>query len=246
MPIYDIDQLSWLEAFQICRDAVLTRGSTKNLVPGTTLPRSYFVHDDTAIVSLKAVAKLAHRISRQSFSDNEGKDTQSKKIYDHINSLDYLKDLGIVAVKNPNLKEGLYSQQQAGESDPPSGGYYDGKSKIRRNQKTFKDQLILIEPRCIVSGCDILEILHGCHIDAYSETQDHSADNGLLLRSDLHRLFDLGKLGYSHEKEAWIFSADTRKWYKKFDGQKPVYSLKPKTIERLNRHFTNSELSQDT
>lgn len=41
----------------------------------------------------------------------------------------------------------------------------------------------------------ILEIIEAAHIDPYSESQDNGVGNGLLLRSDIHTLFDLGYLG---------------------------------------------------
>lgn len=49
--------------------------------------------------------------------------------------------------------------------------------------------------RCAMSGERTLPVLEAAHIRPYSQTQDHSLQNGLLLRSDLHKLFDLGYIG---------------------------------------------------
>ena len=46
--------------------------------------------------------------------------------------------------------------------------------------------------RCAMTGERTLPALEAAHIRPYSEYQDHALSNGLLLRSDLHRLFDQG------------------------------------------------------
>ena len=46
--------------------------------------------------------------------------------------------------------------------------------------------------RCAVTGEKTLPVLEAAHIKPVSSGGEHRIDNGLLLRSDLHRLFDLG------------------------------------------------------
>ena len=46
--------------------------------------------------------------------------------------------------------------------------------------------------RCAVSGEKTLPILDAAHIRSYSDGGQHEVANGLLLRTDIHRLFDLG------------------------------------------------------
>jgi putative restriction endonuclease len=46
--------------------------------------------------------------------------------------------------------------------------------------------------RCAVTGERALPALEAAHIRAVSEGGEHRVDNGLLLRSDVHRLFDAG------------------------------------------------------
>jgi putative restriction endonuclease len=48
------------------------------------------------------------------------------------------------------------------------------------------------ERRCAVSGERTLPILDAAHIHAWGEGGAHDVANGLLLRTDIHRLFDLG------------------------------------------------------
>jgi len=46
--------------------------------------------------------------------------------------------------------------------------------------------------RCAVTGERTLPVLEAAHIKPYALTGPHSVKNGILLRSDLHKLFDLG------------------------------------------------------
>lgn len=71
---------------------------------------------------------------------------------------------------------------------------------LRRGQKRFREKLIKhYDAVCQVTGCDILEIIEAAHIDPYSESEDNGLGNGLLLRSDIHTLFDLGYLAVEPE-----------------------------------------------
>jgi putative restriction endonuclease len=48
------------------------------------------------------------------------------------------------------------------------------------------------ERRCAVTGEKTLPVLEAAHIKPYSLNGPHRVSNGILLRSDLHKLFDLG------------------------------------------------------
>lgn len=51
--------------------------------------------------------------------------------------------------------------------------------------------------RCAATGERVLPVLEAAHIRPYSEGGEHRVDNGVLLRSDLHTLFDRGYLTIS-------------------------------------------------
>lgn len=46
--------------------------------------------------------------------------------------------------------------------------------------------------RCAITGERVLPVLEAAHVRPYSSGGEHRIDNGLLLRSDLHTLFDRG------------------------------------------------------
>ena len=66
----------------------------------------------------------------------------------------------------------------------------------RRGQRKFRDSLReRYGDRCLVTGCEILAVLEAAHIKPYRGEPDNHPENGLLLRADIHTLFDLDLLG---------------------------------------------------
>lgn len=65
----------------------------------------------------------------------------------------------------------------------------------RRGQVRFRKALLKrYGASCMVSGCTTASVLEAAHIDPYRGDAHNHPENGLLLRSDLHTLFDLGLL----------------------------------------------------
>jgi putative restriction endonuclease len=63
---------------------------------------------------------------------------------------------------------------------------------LRRGQPEFRRDLIAAyEGRCAVTGCDVIDALEAAHIIPYKGPHTNVARNGLLLRADIHTLFDL-------------------------------------------------------
>ena len=62
----------------------------------------------------------------------------------------------------------------------------------RRGQSAFRKGLLAVYgTRCAITGCDQPEVLEAAHIHPYMGEYTHALSNGLLLRADLHTLFDL-------------------------------------------------------
>jgi len=63
----------------------------------------------------------------------------------------------------------------------------------RRGQAKSRAALIdAYEGKCVITRCDATEALEAAHISPYRGEQTNHPQNGLLLRADLHSLFDLG------------------------------------------------------
>lgn len=66
----------------------------------------------------------------------------------------------------------------------------------RRGQAKFREALInAYEGRCAISGCNARDALEAAHITAFSASGNNAVTNGILLRADLHSLFDIGLIG---------------------------------------------------
>ena len=68
--------------------------------------------------------------------------------------------------------------------------------RLRRGLASFRNKLIhRYGPQCMISGCSVLALLEACHVRRYLGPEDNHPANGILLRSDLHTLFDLDLIG---------------------------------------------------
>lgn len=65
---------------------------------------------------------------------------------------------------------------------------------IRRGQAAFRRQLLEAYGCCAMTGCTVEAALEAAHIVPYQGPGTNHPSNGLLLRADLHTLFDLGAL----------------------------------------------------
>jgi len=95
--------------------------------------------------------------------------------------------------------------------------------------------------RCAVTGEKTLPVLNASHIKPYSKAGPHRADNGILLRQDVHTLFDRGYItineGNVIEVSRWIKDdyGNGREYYA-LHG-KPLIILPGRIEERPSREF---------
>jgi hypothetical protein len=76
-----------------------------------------------------------------------------------------------------------------------AGGHSRSSVRVRVGQAGFRERLLGdYGPVCAFTGPAPLEALQACHLYSYSAVGVHHADGGLMLRSDLHGLFDSGLL----------------------------------------------------
>lgn len=67
--------------------------------------------------------------------------------------------------------------------------------RIRRGQPAFRSMLLeAYGCRCVMTGCAVEDVLEAAHITPYFGSVTNHTSNGLLLRADLHTLFDCGLL----------------------------------------------------
>jgi putative restriction endonuclease len=88
-----------------------------------------------------------------------------------------------------------------------------GLEKRRLGQGAFR---LLVtdryEKRCALSGERTLPILEAAHIRPVAAGGQHAADNGILLRTDIHRLYDLGYIGVTPKHEVVVSRFLREEW----------------------------------
>lgn len=104
----------------------------------------------------------------------------------------------------------------------------DAKPKVlrsilaRRGQQKFRDALLdAYGYRCAITGSRVVAVLEAAHIMPYRGEHTNSIDNGLLLRADIHTLYDLNLITICREtRTVKISTTLTNTEYKKLHGKK--------------------------
>src|SRR3546814_364477 len=86
---------------------------------------------------------------------------------------------------------GLAVAETAIEDTPRYG--HEFLARARLGQGSFRTLVIdAYRRRCVMTGETTLPVLEAAHIQSYADEGTHQVSNGLLLRSDFHKLFDAG------------------------------------------------------
>jgi hypothetical protein len=87
-----------------------------------------------------------------------------------------------------------------------------GAIRVRRGRKNFRESLVTAyEGRCVVTGCGALDVLEAAHIASYLGPATNHISNGLLLRADIHTLFDCYLLGVDPDALTVVVAPSIRK-----------------------------------
>ncbi len=105
----------------------------------------------------------------------------------------------------------------------------------RKDQERFRANLLKkYNNTCMITECTIVETLDAAHIIPFVNSQDDTLENGLLLRADLHRLFDAYLMAIDPATGEVHFK-DKSEHYNKYD-QKTVDISKASQIN-LTAHW---------
>ncbi len=112
---------------------------------------------------------------------------------------------------------------------------------LRRGQAAFRRKVLAAyRGRCAVTAADVLPALDAAHISPYSGPASDHIENGLLLRSDIHALFDLGLLAIDSASMRCLLDPSlTSTAYADLDGRKlrlPTDSAKWPSSLALDGH----------
>lgn len=111
----------------------------------------------------------------------------------------------------PHQKEvSRIEAESSGPFDPK--GQEDARARVlrevvrRRGQQKFRKALIgAYDGRCAITGCSVIPLLEAAHITPYMGPETNAITNGLLLRADLHTLWDLGLIAVEpRTRTVWV------------------------------------------
>jgi hypothetical protein len=99
---------------------------------------------------------------------------------------------------------------------------------LRQGQAAFRSGLLTAyEGRCAITACSVVEVLEAAHITPYLGPETNHISNGLLLRSDLHTLWDKGFIYLKDDLVLGISPRLTNSKYALFAGRKINLPSKP-------------------
>ena len=114
----------------------------------------------------------------------------------------------------------------------------------RRGQAKFRNELLrAYENKCAITKCSVKTVLEAAHICPYRGDQSNNSANGILLRSDLHTLFDAHKLAIDPKKMSVLLAEHVRKdgSYPNLHGKKvfePTQKSKRPSTDALKLHLS--------
>ncbi|AGM05933.1 HNH endonuclease [Amycolatopsis keratiniphila] len=113
----------------------------------------------------------------------------------------------------------------------PAGGHREGRGKVRVGQDKFRENLLAdYGLRCAITGPCPAEALEAAHLRKFAEHESH--DDGLLMRADVHKLFDRGLLAIHPETWTVVIAPTLADYddYAKLDGLPVVKGPDPAAI----------------
>jgi hypothetical protein len=87
-------------------------------------------------------------------------------------------------------------------------------TKLHREQDRFKKALLALENCCAISGEATVYALEAVHIIPAHKGGNEVVENGILLRSDIHRLYDAGKFRMNPSGHVVSVSRELSKAYR--------------------------------
>ena len=166
---------------------------------------------------------------------------------DRAATLSQALDLGDLSDAPTTITGEVDAQQTLFNAD--AGARYGAPQLVRPRlgQGTFRYALEQAYGQCAVTGEHSLPALDAAHIVPFGEdAAGHTLENGLLLRADVHRLFDRGYVTVTRDYEFRV----SRRLREDYDNGKVYYQHDGQTIwtpgapypkpdpERLDRHAT--------
>ena len=118
----------------------------------------------------------------------------------------------------------------------------------RRGQPAFRRKLLVVyKSKCAITQTSFPEVLEAAHIIPYWNNRANHVTNGILLRSDIHTLFDRGLIAITNDYKVLINSELTDSEYANLMGIKlwiPEVDEMHPDVAALALHRKNSGFAE--
>ena len=119
----------------------------------------------------------------------------------------------------------------------PRGGFTMRTVKARNGQPQFRQELLnRFGSMCAFTGACHTAALDAAHLYSYAREGEHRVDEGLLLRKDLHRLFDSELVGVSSSRTLLLHPGLGNTQYQSLAGARLKVELPNRALELLDEH----------
>ena len=96
--------------------------------------------------------------------------------------------------------------------------------------------LLAYDGKCCITTCHVESVLEAAHIITHSEGSNYLISNGLLLRADIHTLYDLNLIGIDGKRKVNISKSLHESEYWQFHG-KIIDNIPPEMSTNLTKRF---------
>ncbi|MGR5214034.1 HNH endonuclease [Vibrio harveyi] len=111
-------------------------------------------------------------------------------------------------------------------------------TKLQREQAKFRKFLMQLDEKCVLTGENTPTVLEAAHIIPVSECGTDVSENGIILRCDLHRLYDNGAFKFRTDGRVEVnVEKCSREYVELLTGA----SLPDKTLARVQRALLAKE-----
>ncbi|CAL9657049.1 hypothetical protein SUDANB95_06807 [Actinosynnema sp. ALI-1.44] len=120
------------------------------------------------------------------------------------------------------------------------GGHATAVVRVRRGQGAFRSRLLkLYGGTCAFTGSAPQAALEAAHLNSFAADGRHHDQGGLLLRRDVHRLFDLGHLAIDPQDHTIHVSETVADYpeYRRLQGQELHVQLTPRQVGWVAKHW---------
>ncbi len=113
-----------------------------------------------------------------------------------------------------------------------------------RDQNNFRKKILRLDKKCVITRENVKEALEAAHVISVADGGLEEESNGMMLRADMHRLFDAGLLriddfGYVHFSKEISKKIDSS--YNLFDG----FPIEKSTFERIRKKLKRANELMD-